>query len=1000
VELRGKLTATELAEIFQLLITSRKEGTLAVTDGENRKQIYFSPKGVTLLREGEKGSRAIGQLLIETGRLTEEELKIALQRHAESGKRLGEVVCAMGYVTMDEIEALVRRQIEEEILDLLSWRSGRFQFNDGPPPAFAPDSEYSRTTLMFDPNSLLMEAARRFDEWQLIEQLIKTEGEVFKRVEGVEPRVDEDLADIARQVLPLVDGLRTAADIAEQTGLSKFEVYSTLYQLHASGAVVSVEPEELNRRAEGMVEHNPAEAIRLLESAWMQEPDNLEFCTNLAKAHEAAGHRKEALDLYARIARAWLARDAFEEAEQVLERVRRVFAGSPTTLALDVALALGRGNIIDAIAEWQELLRVSERHKDYEEARALAEPMLRAGTNQPEVRESVADLLARVGETKEAIEEYKQIAEMFLNQGKPKRALGVYQRILELDPWDPEATDGVDELVVVTAPRPSLTRRVAWILVASVAAMMGLWWLLSRGGALPTDTVGTVDSQTPVQTGPGSGVAPPPGDVTPAPAKLVQEEVFAQTRRFEAAGRFSEAVNLLSRAIAGETDPAILTQYRLRRQRLQDLLASARAQFDRARALEEAGDLKRAREEYLALCVRHEFALTEFDLKLPVAISSLPVGAQVLVDGRPVGETPAVIHLPPFKEFRIILRAPNHKPFSSTLTSDATGEIEAVLPREALWSYRSDRGMTVGPGGGGGRVFLSAVDGSLRALNEADGSELWKRDLDAAATTHPVVAGAVVVVAGADGAVRGLSAANGQERWRFQTGDVVKGAPEYVEALKLLFVSGLDKNIYCLNPLTGAEQWRFTTSGNVEAGPTAVGTMVVCGSLDGWVYALTGRTGALLWSTEVGGPVAEAVTFDEQRVFVVDLRGQVLACDRDRGQVLWRHRPSEQLVTPVYPAGGTVSFATETGAVIGLAVATGEQRWLSEQPVGGPVTELRSDGSVLWVGGQNGRLVCLDGATGTPQWQTRVEGALTLPFWVGRDRLSVATTRGIWCFLR
>jgi len=371
VELSGTITATELAEIFQLLTTSRKEGTLTVSDGKRKKSIYFSRDGVTLLFEKDKRARSLGELLVDYGRISEEQLQEALEQHRSTGKRLGEVVQEMGLVSAQGIEDLIRTQIEEEIFDLLSWRGGTFQFRDEPPPEILADTEHSYTSLLFDPNSLLMEAARRMDEWERIGELIRTEREVFRRVEGVEPEVEEGMAGAGERVLPLVDATRTAAELLREARLPKFEVYSVLYQLYESGALELVPPPELDQRAVEAIEAGElTQGVRLLESAVVQAPVNLDFAKNLGKAYDVTGDQERALETYGRVVRGYLERGAPGEAGSVLARMRELAPETSLVLSLEVSAALAAGDTGEAVGRCLALLRAAERGIEFAPLRA------------------------------------------------------------------------------------------------------------------------------------------------------------------------------------------------------------------------------------------------------------------------------------------------------------------------------------------------------------------------------------------------------------------------------------------------------------------------------------------------------------------------------------------------------------------------------------------------------------------------------------------------------
>jgi len=53
---------------------------------------------------------ALGQFVLESGLLTEEQLEIALAEHMSSGKRLGEVLVDRGWLTPEQLADLLHRQ--------------------------------------------------------------------------------------------------------------------------------------------------------------------------------------------------------------------------------------------------------------------------------------------------------------------------------------------------------------------------------------------------------------------------------------------------------------------------------------------------------------------------------------------------------------------------------------------------------------------------------------------------------------------------------------------------------------------------------------------------------------------------------------------------------------------------------------------------------------------------------------------------------------------------
>ena len=65
----------------------------------------------------------LGQLVLQRGLLTEEQLEIALAEHMSSGRRLGEVLIERGWVTPEQLAELLDRQHDgARGIDLLKTR--------------------------------------------------------------------------------------------------------------------------------------------------------------------------------------------------------------------------------------------------------------------------------------------------------------------------------------------------------------------------------------------------------------------------------------------------------------------------------------------------------------------------------------------------------------------------------------------------------------------------------------------------------------------------------------------------------------------------------------------------------------------------------------------------------------------------------------------------------------------------------------------------------------
>jgi tetratricopeptide (TPR) repeat protein len=228
--IEGSLADVSLADICQLLAMGRKTGCLTVTDHSNFGYIYFEDGRVSYASVLNRPDR-LGELLVQNKVITRDALSGAMEAQAhEPGKRVGQLLVERKSLTMDELNRFVTIQIEEAVYHLFAWNQGSFHFN----PDQRPD-EKNQLQVSINAESLLLEGARRVDEWSQIEKKIPSMDIIFsierdpKDEEGIEITKDQ------RKVLPLVDGERSVDDIVRESGLVEFDVAKALYGLLQAG---------------------------------------------------------------------------------------------------------------------------------------------------------------------------------------------------------------------------------------------------------------------------------------------------------------------------------------------------------------------------------------------------------------------------------------------------------------------------------------------------------------------------------------------------------------------------------------------------------------------------------------------------------------------------------------------------------------------------------------------------------------------------------------------
>ena len=365
--IKGSLKEASLPDVLQLLAMGKKTGCLAVTHRNNFGYIYFDKGRICYASIVNRRDR-LGDNLVKAGSITKAQLDTAIAAQAaHRDKRLGELLVAQGAITRDALHEQIKLQIEEAVYFLFTWKEGTFNFEGDVAP------EEQDFLVSINPESLLLEGARRVDEWSLIEKKIPSFDLVF---DVDRKKVAESEVELTREqeiVLALIDGRRDVAKVIEDSSLGEFDVGKSIYglitagYLHKIGRSKPVEPAVSDSRVD---EHR-----------------------NLGVAFYKTGMLDEAMREFRRVA---------ELREQ--DSASRFYIG----------LALSRqGKWEEAVTAFKEcvaqkgarasalhnLAYALERLGRYDEAQsALEEAVRRGGAKDPRIQTSVGVVALRTGD--------------------------------------------------------------------------------------------------------------------------------------------------------------------------------------------------------------------------------------------------------------------------------------------------------------------------------------------------------------------------------------------------------------------------------------------------------------------------------------------------------------------------------------------------------------------------------------------------------------------------
>ncbi len=151
---------------------------------------------------------------------------------------------------------------------------------------------------------------------------------------------------------------------------------------------------------------------------------------------------------------------------------------------------------------------------------------------------------------------------------------------------------------------------------------------------------------------------------------------------------------------------------------------------------------------------------------------------------------------------------------------------------------------------------------------------------------------------------------------------------------------------------------------------------VYAASHKGEVIALDLATGRVLWHTKTGAPLSGGTSSTAELVVAGASDGQLFAFDPANGHNRWKVRLNGEVLAPAAISTRLVAVRTVDGKLHALSPEDGHELWSTEQQV--PRLSLRGTaspvitGDLVLSGFDNGKVVALNAADGTVQWEATV----------------------------
>ncbi len=274
--LKGTLDTMALPDLLQWLGAARKTGVVILSQGKVSKRLFLD-NGLVSGSASEDPADFLGQLLLSFGRITEKQLRDALESKQSLGNQefLGTTFVRQGLITEAELTRMLTLQTEETIYSLFAWERAQFEFQDGPPEAVP-------FPVALTVEDILLKGARRFDEMMRIREVVPSGAAVPRRTSRPLPAPVVQSVNLMR-IAEAIDGVRSITAIALHTHTTEFIVSKFLFEGIRAGfveiaAVVKPErrsaPSEMTQAARRLFEAGDYEGVLTLLDNGSVDPED------------------------------------------------------------------------------------------------------------------------------------------------------------------------------------------------------------------------------------------------------------------------------------------------------------------------------------------------------------------------------------------------------------------------------------------------------------------------------------------------------------------------------------------------------------------------------------------------------------------------------------------------------------------------------------------------------------------------------------------------------
>lgn len=1029
---RGDVEQLSLINLYQALNLNKQGGVLLVTSGKLRRKVKFTPEGIRLLANGPGDVEPLRQVLLKLKLLTANEFSNVFGTKHAGAALLGDFFVQRRIIDPSRHLQSISALCFELILETFLWKPAKYEYSAQESTTdieLFSDATTSKL-ITFKVEGILIEVARREDEWKNIAKVVPSDKDIFVFVSPEDTPgpldhsidvSDEEFFELKR----FVNAHKTIERIIDESKLTKFSVYRTLFILASNNIVRRLNDKEKLSLCDYLKRKGRSEeALDVYLDLVVDDPGNISIRRSIIEILE---HIQKApatlIEQYLYLARYYRTLGDIADATRYIDLILECDSSNFGALMLSSELLLLERRPNEALCRGKSALESALRRQMFQEGSTFAAKLLTSYPKETSLYHDSAELLLRSGDRDNSVRVLKQVAHIYAARRDSARLKKTIEGIAALDPKEGHALRRLVNFER-TGPR-ALTKRVLPMLCLAlciVAVLAPSFYVIYERLCLDCLNQTSFELQRLVESGnhvEAVSVLSTIRDSFPLSFrryKIAREieqithkrldfEIHAK-RRFESAnvqfsseiaqistlineGRYSEAHRRLNRLSNLHLSDIHRKKHEEMRDALSVLLKSTEQLLKQYRLLLAAGNIRDAHALLAEFLYNHPNAAADTEFELPLALTAVPAGAAVFQNGNFVGHSPLVVFYNPRHRFTLSVEKNGFK--SATLVHDFASKNTFIdfskdyaycvtLARVPNRELQLKGVVSAGPIYCGNRIYCME-DRELFRCYDDSGSVLWTFALPSLsfAASGMIIWNRYACLITDD---RRLVTVDIESR---KLSSVVEPLPidksrlwfsEITDRGDLISHNGNDIGSYNLE--LNRANWSTRVEDIAECPILVRGNEAVLLTRRAKVVLLNLLNGTVLAEETAKLDSVSITCLGKGSVYAVSSEGVVFNINLASLSVVWSYRAGRSDLKRVSVLGDQLVITGCNGYVLALDAETGVRSWESQRELDCRQEIIPFEDTIVF-GTERGLISALDLRTGAPVWSYQASNSLSVP---------------------